>query len=297
MKNPFYQPPHQWQVRIFVDRDIVPAVSEAFEDLALAVSSFEIEEDGEKWCVDVLTDQSPEASNIAARMALMAGMIGISTPHFETKKIEPKDWVSEVERSFAPLHVGRFYVHGSHVAAAPPVDKIPLRVNAGAAFGSGEHATTSGCLLALSQLAKRRRFLRPLDMGCGSGILAIAMAKLWQCQVLGVDVDPVSVRVARENSRRNHTHKLTHFAAADGYHAASVRAHAPFDLIVTNILARPLVRMAPMLAKYLASDGVVVLSGLLVSQERMVLAAHRAQGLVLHSAIRQNGWSALVLKA
>jgi ribosomal protein L11 methyltransferase len=211
------------------------------------------------------------------------------------KELEIKDWVSEVERGFPPLNIGRFYVHGSHIKDQVPCGKIGLEINAGIAFGSGEHSTTSGCLLALGILAKKRNFLRPLDVGCGSGILALAMAKLWRVPVAGTDIDPVSVAVSIENARKNHVHGLTRFAVSDGYGAGLVRQHGPYDLITANILARPLVDMAPDLAKNLAIGGIAVLSGLLVRQERMVLSAHRAQGLRLISRINKNGWSTLIL--
>jgi ribosomal protein L11 methyltransferase len=264
--------------------------------MALAISSFEINEARAEWGVDVVTDIPPDNADLVVRLALASGMLGIPTPPWDVKLLEPKDWVSEVQQSFPPLHVGRFYVYGSHVTSAPPQAKIALKVNAGAAFGSGEHATTSGCLLALGQLARRRHFLRPLDMGCGSGILAIAMAKLWHVPVVGIDIDPVSAGVARENARTNQVHALAYFTAGDGYNTSTVRQRAPFDLIVANILARPLMRMAPHLAKNLAPGGIAVLSGLLGVQERMVLAAHRAQGLKLLARLPIGNWHTLILE-
>jgi ribosomal protein L11 methyltransferase len=293
--NPFYQPPHQWQIRVFIKQHLTEAIEEAFEDIALSLASFEIDEDNGDWGVDILTELAPESLDIPARLALISGILGINTPQYTTQPLNPKDWVSEVERSFPPLCVGRFYVHGSHVATLPPASKIALHVNAGAAFGSGEHATTSGCLLALDMLAKKRHFLRPLDMGCGSGILAIAMAKLWHCKVIGSDIDPVSIHVAKENAKRNKVAQWMQFSAGNGYRSPFVMQNHPFDIIVANILARPLMKMAADLRKKLAPRGIVVLSGLLASQERMILAAHRMQGLKLLFRIRKNGWNTLVL--
>jgi len=295
-RNPFYQPPRQWQIRIFVPHRAVPFVEEAFEDSALAISSFEIDEQTAEWYVDILTDRSPQEIDVAARLALVSGLQAAITPRYEIKDLEAKDWVGEVERSFPPLCVGRFYVHGSHITASAPHGKIALQVNAGAAFGSGEHATTSGCLLALNALARRRRFLRPLDMGCGSGILAVAMAKLWHVGVVGIDIDPVSVAVARENARNNRVQKFTAFATGNGYKAELVRKSGPFDLIVANILARPLVKMSPSLVRNLRSGGMIVLSGLLDYQESQVLNAHRSQGMRLLSRIRQHGWCTLIME-
>lgn len=293
--NPFYQPARQWQLRITVLRAHTEAVEEAFADIALSMSSFEADEDGAEWHTDILTETSPESAEIAARLALVSGMLGIRTPNCQVQTVEMRDWMSEVERSFPPLEIGRFYVHGSHIKPPVPQSKIGLTVNAGAAFGSGEHATTSGCLLALSHLARKRAFRMPLDMGCGSGILALAMAKLWHIPTLGTDIDPVSVATAKENAAINRVSTLTCFEAGDGYNMNLVRRNGPYDIITANILARPLCKMAPLLARHLQPGGVAVLSGLLASQERMVLAAHRAQGLSLRMRICRNGWNTLVV--
>ena len=293
--NPFYQPEKQWQISIYIKRDYIALLDEAFDDIALANSSFEIDENKSDWKVDIITDLLPDKSDIDSRLALFAGLAGIETPIYDAKILEQKDWISEVESSFPPLTVGKFFVYGSHIKTAPPVNKIPLLVNAGAAFGSGEHATTSGCLLAITKLAKSRKFKNPLDMGCGSGILAIAAAKIWHCQVTGIDIDPVSVKVSRENALKNKAHKLVKFADGDGYNTNLCRKNAPYDLILANILARPLMKMAIDLNKHLAKDGISILSGLLASQEKMVLSAHQAQGLKLIERISINGWNTLII--
>jgi ribosomal protein L11 methyltransferase len=200
-----------------------------------------------------------------------------------------------VAQDFPPLTIGRFYVYGGHVSAAPPIGAWPVRVEAGMAFGSGEHATTSGCLRAMTRLARRRRFSRVLDMGCGSGILAIGAARAWRrAHILAVDIDPVSARIAADNVRINRALHVR-ARASDGYAPAFIRHGGNYDLILSNILARPLVKFAPQLARHLAPGGIAVLSGLLTSQERMVLAAHRAQGLRLRQRLVQQGWSTLVL--
>jgi ribosomal protein L11 methyltransferase len=295
-KNPFYQPSRQWQIRILAHRDCVPAIDEAFSDIALATLDFEVREDEPEWCIDIITDVLPEKAEIDAKLELISYAVGIKISRYECKELEPKDWVSEVERSFPPITIGRFYVYGSHVKSSPPPAKLALKVNAGIAFGSGEHATTSSCLLALDILARKHKFLNPLDMGCGSGILAIAMAKLWRVPVTGIDVDPVSVKVSRENAKHNKISEFTIFEQGNGYNAPLVKYNAPYDLIVANILARPLVKMAPSLARNLDKGGYAVLSGLLVRQEKMVLSAHRAQGLKLVFRICREGWSTLVLR-
>lgn len=294
--NPFYQPARQWQIRIIADRSMAPAIDDAFTDMALAVSSFEVIEDQPEWCIDVVTDHAPDDAEIESRLALVSGMTGTATPPYEVRELEAKDWVSEVERGFPPLDIGKFYVHGTHIKTPAPHGKIELKVNAGAAFGSGEHATTSGCLLALGRLAKKHHFSNPLDMGCGSGILAMAAAKLWHVPVTAIDIDPVSVAVTHDNARQNQIHALIRTEAGDGYNSTLCRKYAPYDLIVANILARPLMKMAPALAHHLTQDGIAVLSGLLTSQERMVISAQRMQGLKLAGRILKNGWSTLIFR-
>ena len=177
---------------------------------------------------------------------------------------------------------------------------IPIQVDAGAAFGSGEHGTTSCCLKAIDWMANQRRFARVLDMGTGSGILAIAAAKLWKSDVLAVDIDPVSVRVTGENVAVNKVSTYVRTGVSDGYNSAQVKrgvdGKGKYDLILSNILARPLVAFAPMLEKHLAKGGVAVLSGLLTSQETMVRTAHRLQGLSLKKRFVQGEWCTLVLE-
>ena len=186
-------------------------------------------------------------------------------------------------------------MHGSHVTDTPPISSLPIQVEAGAAFGSGEHGTTRGCMEALSSIARRRNATRILDMGTGSGILAIAAAHLWNAEILAVDIDPVAVEVTRENVRINRMHHRIDCAVSDGYASRIVKRFGDCDIIIANILARPLVAFAPKLAASLKPGGMCVLSGLLIDQETMVLAAHRAQGMRLIKRLHFEGWSTLVL--
>lgn len=169
-----------------------------------------------------------------------------------------------------------------------------MRIDPGAAFGTGTHATTSGCLEAIETLGKKHVFKRPLDVGAGSGILAIAMAKLWHIPILGSDIDPVAVRVAKQNARYNGVERLVEFRCGPGFDAVADTAR--YDLIVANILARPLTAIAPDLGRHLVRGGYAVLSGLLVRDERFVVAAYMAQGLKLTRRIVRGDWATLVLK-
>ncbi|MEQ9607155.1 MAG: 50S ribosomal protein L11 methyltransferase, partial [Kiloniellaceae bacterium] len=162
--------------------------------------------------------------------------------------------------------------------------------------GTGRHETTRGCLLALQDIAKRRQASVILDMGCGSGVLAMAAARLWPCRVLGVDNDAPSIRVAQENLEANGVADAVTLLCGDGFRDARVRQAGPYDLILANILAEPLCRMAGDVKRHLAPGGLVILSGLLTTQERQVTARYRAAGLVLVTRYRLAEWSTLVLK-
>ena len=237
----------------------------------------------------------PAEPEVTALLAVAALSAGVPVPDFALAALPDLDWVAESQKALPPIRVGRFYVYGSHVAGPPPAGSLPILIDANAAFGTGRHETTRGCLLALTQLAKRRRFRRPLDMGCGSGVLAIAMAKLWAVPVLAVDNDAVALAVARRNAGLNGVAARLRSAVGEGYRAAALGAARPYDLVTANILAGPLIAMAHGLARYLAPGGVAVLSGLLRDQARAVLARHRAEGLMLAGRVTLGDWVTLVL--
>lgn len=286
--NPFGQSAQQWKVTF-----ALPSLlqEEVFDDLAMAVSCFE---SPEGFTVELLCDGKPDIKEIERRLSALSN--GAVQPEPKVEKFEQKDWLAEVARGFPPLSIGRFYLHGSHVTNVPPPGSIPIRVDAGAAFGSGEHGTTRACLEALDWLARSRSFRNILDMGCGSGVLAIAAAKLWNTEALAADIDAVAVRVAQENARVNRVQARVTAVVSDGYAHERIRRAAPFDLILSNILARPLIAFAPDLARHLAKGGVAVLSGLLGSQEAQVLKAHQMQGLALKKRFVHGDWHTLLLE-
>jgi ribosomal protein L11 methyltransferase len=203
--------------------------------------------------------------------------------------------VAESQAKLPALKVGRFFVHGSHHRGALPRGKLALEIDAGIAFGTGRHQTTRGCLELIEGLADRPP-ARPLDLGCGTGILALAMARLWGVAVIAADNDPDAVAVTRENAERNGLQGSIRPLRSEGYVAAALRRAGPFDLVVANILARPLIEMAPDLVRHLMPGGRAILSGLLIEQEREVLAAHRALGLRCEARRHHGDWSALLLR-
>jgi len=206
------------------------------------------------------------------------------------------DWIKLSQEGLPPVRAGRFFVYGAHDAGTVPHGVIPIKIEAGLAFGTGHHETTALCLHVLSDLSKRRRFANVLDLGCGTGLLAIGAAKLWRKSVLASDIDPVAVEVTNENARANGEAPLIRALTADGLDHPALAGKAPYDLVIANILAGPLTRLAPAIARALAPGGMVVLSGLLQWQENLVLSFYRPHGLQLRNARREGVWSALTLE-
>jgi ribosomal protein L11 methyltransferase len=270
------------------------AFAAVVENFCPAVSCFGEEADAE-WRVEGFCLGEPDRERLVAALAVAAASLGVAAPAPQIAVVPGRDWLADNLRAFPPLTVGRYWVHGSHETAPPPPAAVPILMDAGTAFGSGQHGSTRGCLLALDGLA-RRRFRRPLDLGCGSGILAIAIAKTWTVPVTAVDVDPAAAELAAHNARRNGVGRLVRTGVGDGFKAPLARAAAPFDLVTANILARPLVRFAPALAAALAPGGVAVLAGFLPDDGSWLLTAHRAQGLALRRRIVADGWLTLVLQ-
>jgi ribosomal protein L11 methyltransferase len=294
MKNPFAQSPHYWQVVFDLPAAAVTTAENSFDDIALSVANFETDEANHIWSLEILFDVSPDMADINRRLMVLAALHNIKTPTPTLQQLVQQDWLRQVARDFPPLSIGRFYVHGAHVNEPRP-GSINIQIDAGAAFGSGEHGTTGCCLEALDWLAKKRDFKNILDMGCGSGILAIAANKLWRVNVLAADIDPIAVQVTNENARINRAAGQVEAIVSDGYLNERIKRAAPYDLIISNILARPLVAFAPKLAQHLAPGGIAVLSGLLASQEAQVRTAHQAQGLTFLKRFADRGWHTLVI--
>lgn len=247
------------------------------------------------WLVDFYPQRKPLLRKIEA-----AGGIALKDGDLDIQPVADTDWLAQSYRQFPPFRVKKFFIHGSHFQGRSPQSLLPLTIDAATAFGSGEHGTTRGCLEAMCLLdANGFRPRRSLDMGTGSGILGIAAWLLWQRPVLAVDNDREAVRVACRHRKMNAVpagDKGMICVTGNGYRAPRVQSGGPFDLIIANILAQPLIDMAPEVEKRLSRRGRVVLSGLLTTQAAAVLKAHQALGLKKTKALRHDEWTTLMLE-
>ncbi len=283
-----------WSARVVVPFELTEAFEQVFAGLAGVVSLYEYSPDGKAWAVEGQFAEAPPRAEIAERVALAAAAAGIPEPELTLVAVPASDWLTANIASFPPLTAGRFYIHGDHITGPLPAGLLRLEVNAATAFGSGEHSSTRGCLLALDALRKRKHPCgHALDMGCGTGILAMAVAKAWAKPVLAADIDPEAVRVTRRNVRRNGVANLVTAVLSEGCGQREITRRR-YDIVCANILARPLVHMSRDLTRRLAPGGRLIVAGLLTRHESMVLGAYRAQGLRCAGRIRLKDWSTLV---
>jgi len=273
----------------------VPAYEAALGLACSTVGFFVHDEDAKTWRVEGVKPVGEKDDVLASGIAVAALTTGVDVAvHHEPTAAD--GWLARVYQDFPEQLIGRrFAIRGTHLGAPPVAGRVTLTIDAGLAFGSGEHGSTRGCLRALEMIAYRRP-QRILDLGCGSGILAMAAATLLGRRVLAVDNDPWSVRTARHNAAQNRLADQIIPRLGHGWSAPSVRSHAPYDLVFANILARPLCLMARDLAAHLAPGGTAILAGLLDTQRRAVLAAHRRCGLHLEHALREGPWATLIVR-
>ncbi|MDE2379035.1 50S ribosomal protein L11 methyltransferase [Bradyrhizobium sp.] len=273
-------------------RRIVDVLTEIFFEGDTAVAAFE-RPDG-RWDVTLHFADAPDRAWLRELVADGAGREVAATIAFDT--VEAKDWVKASLEGLVPVPAGRFVVHGSHDRDRVPSNKLAIEIEAALAFGTGHHGTTRGCLLLLDHVLKSSRPIRVLDLGTGTGVLAIAAAKALHRRLLGSDIDAPSVRVARENAALNGVGNLVQTIRATGFAAPDFASAGPFDLVLANILANPLRQLAGPMALHLAPRAQVILSGLLTPQAPAVIAAYRARGLVPLRHLRIEGWSSLLLR-
>jgi ribosomal protein L11 methyltransferase len=251
-------------------------------------SILEEDEDHDVWRIDAFPTTSEEADALKARLNAQPGLVVTVEP------LADADWLAMSLSGLPPVRAGRFFVYGAHDRGQVPPNAVALRIEAGAAFGTGHHGTTVGCLQAWNDLLKARRFDKVLDVGAGTGVLAIAAARTGARLARGTDIDAPSVRIARENAELNGAR--AEFVHASGLGHQRVRSAAPYDLVFANILAPPLVALAQDIRGALRPGGVAILSGLLRTQERRVLAAYRSRGFRLLRRIHRDAWATLVLE-
>ena len=235
--------------------------------------------------VEALYADAPDAAELST----------ILSRDVHVEPLPDQDWIKHSYEGLPPVRAGRFFVYGAHDKGKVPPSVIPLRIEAGLAFGTGHHETTAGCLQAIWDLTRTKRFANPLDLGCGTGVLGIGIAKLLHVPVMASDIDAQATRVARENARQNGVGPLLQVVAANGFGNASLTRRAPYDLVVANILAGPLTRLAPAIGRNTVTGGTVILSGLLRTQEQLVLSFYRSLGFRLARRYRLGPWSTLVL--
>ncbi len=278
--------------------DVPEAALEAYEaalSSACATVGFFRDHRSGCWRVEGIRPAGGDEATLAAALALAAALSGIEAP-VERTAIAATGWLARSYAGFPEQLIGRrFSVRGTHLVSPPSAGRLALTLDAGLAFGSGEHGSTRGCIRALERVA-RRRPKRMLDLGTGSGILAMAAARLLRRRVLATDIEPWSVCVAHQNVVLNQLRRLVSVRLADGWRHPAVRAGRPYDLVLANILARPLSLMAPQLAAHLAPGGTAIVSGLLHNQSRSVLAAHLRCGLRLEATVQEGMWATLILR-
>lgn len=273
-----------------------PLYEQAIEPYFGALCCFEVTPDSGDWIVEGYSDTPPDRTAIALALDLRAASLGEPVPATTIDILEDTDWVAENQRDFPPIRIGRVFIHGSHFTGTPPAASLPLQIDAATAFGTGDHPTTQGCLLALQQLARHLHPAKVFDLGCGTGVLAMAAGRLWpDAVILASDIDKESIRVARLNARDNCLPRIRALVAT-GCRNNMIQAQAPYPLILANILANPLRQMAGDVCALLTPGGFFVASGLLIWQRQSVAMAYRARGLVLRQTIDRKGWATLVFQ-
>jgi ribosomal protein L11 methyltransferase len=267
------------------------ALTEAYDADDLAVVAFA--EPGGAWIVEIYFAQAPDQQ---ALRALIAGLADDEAGRqLEFASVVARDWVAASLAGLPPVEAERFFVHGAHDRGRVPCNRIGIEIEAALAFGTGHHGTTRGCLLALDRLLKRRRPCHTLDVGTGSGVLAIASARALHRRAIAGDIDATSVAAARQNARHNRAATYVTIVRANGVRHPLIRRSAPYDLVFANILVAPLKRLARPIGAIAAPDARVILSGLLAAEVNAAVAAWRAAGFVLERRRILDGWATLVM--
>jgi ribosomal protein L11 methyltransferase len=287
--------PRLWSASLTAKPQHIDLFADALDCDALSLSTL-AKPRSKTATAEALYKEKPGGAALTARLAIAATVAKTRAPKLIIKQMPPLDWLEKVAQDFPPLPIANWVIYGTQHKDAIADPRRALEINASSAFGTGEHPTTRGCLMLLAQHLKKSAPRNMLDMGCGSGILAMAAVKGRACRAIGIDLDPPSVTLAKENIARNGLQQKMRAALGNGYRANLVSAHGPYDLIMANIFAKPLAHMAKDLRKHLKPGGTAILAGLLTHQANMVLAAHRAEGLYLKRRLVIGEWTILALQ-
>lgn len=281
-----------WRLLVKVPADATDVMMSALEPFGDSVATFE--GGAGVTVVEVIGREWPDETAVSLAVALAAASAGLAAPEVSIDRLAPRDWLAANRRSFPPFAIGRYFIHGSDFKGRVARGAIGLALDAGAAFGTGRHASTEGCLRAFDRLAPDRHVARALDLGCGSAILAIAIAKTWGAKVVAADVDSAAVGVARANIRSNGVGRHVRAVVSRGFDSPALGRAPLFDLIVANIQLGPLVALAGAIARHVRPGGAVVLSGLLEGEGADLVGAFLAAGLRLREAIHVGEWLTLL---
>ena len=276
-----------WKARAVLPKRDAQALSDALEQLepTPVVSAFELGERGQ-WEVEAFFTEQPSEDDLLKRFGVPLRVIAI----------EDENWVARALEGLPPVVTGRFFLHGDHTASRVPPNTIGLKIEASYAFGTGHHGTTRGCLLAFERLAKQRTFRNALDLGCGTGVLAMAFARLTHRPAVATDIDPLATAKTIENAKLNRAAPYMRAATASGFRTPLIASRTPYDLIFANILAGPLMKLLPGIKQSLAPGGHAILSGLLDEQANAICAMARAQSLRLVRRSALEGWVTLTFE-
>lgn len=287
------------QYRLYLTRDkdqaeqIFDLLEPVFEEDGLPLANTEIDEDKQIYEISLYTEDKAGADEALPRMA---ACLGLKPEEIGVEELPDIDWVLHSLEGLKPVRAGRFFVHGSHDRDKLQDGDIGIEIDAGLAFGTGHHGTTASCLEMIEEIVALEEPKNVLDLGTGSAVLAIAVAKLRDIPVLATDIDPVAVDVAQENVEKNDADKWVSTLTATGFDNPEMQARAPFDLIVANILANPLIELASEMRAHVKDNGSLILSGILETQRDSVIAAYEAAGIAHHKTIYKESWVALHLK-
>ena len=283
-----------WTLALEVPKAAADIFDRALAPISVATSAFEIE-GSDLWRIEAFAVERPDENAVVGAVALAAELAGIDEPEVHVFPLPAIDWVAENQKSFVPIAAGRFFIHPTHYDGRIPWGVTRLAVDAGPAFGTGSHGSTMGCLLAIDHLSHHPPRGPTLDLGCGTGILAMAIARRWRRSVLAADIDPDAVATARINARLNGLEHLVRAVGGNGPAHGVVRRNGPYGLIIANILARPLIVMAQDIKRALIPGGTLILSGFTANQENAVRAAYPRRDYHLARKEDSDGWTTFVL--